>query len=122
MEALNTKDSTLISFENNTIIQNNKAGTCFPPMKHATKGGFPSLDFWKDEQVVLCDPLAPWDPVVGLSQAPLDPMSMMPCTLDCDDMVCPEVLLSTCNTHEYKIDDMIQSHDYIGDFLFNNGW
>ncbi|XP_076937118.1 putative WRKY transcription factor 70 [Bidens hawaiensis] len=120
VEDLHPNDnSTLISFGTNILMETNKVGTCFPSIKHTPKEGFPSLGSLKQEQVSSFDHHTPWDPILELSQFPLEPMSMITCAFDSDDMVSSEVFPSTCSTHGYEIDDMTECHDY-GDFLF--GW
>ncbi|KAI3805833.1 hypothetical protein L1987_21720 [Smallanthus sonchifolius] len=106
-------NSTLISFETNTLMENNKVGFCFSSMKHTPKEGFP-LGHIKHEQVSSSDHYTPWDPAAGLSQVLSEPMSMISSELDCEDMVSSGVFSTTCSTHGYEIDDI---NDF-GDFLF----
>ncbi|KAJ0699478.1 hypothetical protein HanRHA438_Chr10g0440691 [Helianthus annuus] len=108
-------NSFLISFEKNTTVKNNKMGTCFQSMKHTPKEVNPSLSYMKHEQVSFSDHDTPWDPIVGLSQVPSEPMSIISSVLDCENMVSPGVLSSTCSTHGYG--DMAKCHD-LDDFLF----
>ncbi|XP_076931983.1 putative WRKY transcription factor 70 [Bidens hawaiensis] len=113
-EALNPKDkSVLINFESNKLMTNNKVGTCFQPMKHTPKEGFPSFGPFK-QQVSSSDHHIPCSPLMGYSQDPSEPMSMMSSGLDCEDMVSSGVFSSTSSTHGY--DDLIEVHD-LDDFL-----
>ncbi|KAI3759957.1 hypothetical protein L1987_50344 [Smallanthus sonchifolius] len=121
VEAPDPKDnSILISFETKTLMENNKVGTCSESMKHTTNEGFPSLDPLKHEQISSFDHHVPWDPIVGLPQVPLEPMSMMSCVLDCEDMVLSRIISSTYSAHGFQIDDMNESHDY-GDLHLDCG-
>ncbi|KAK9067770.1 hypothetical protein SSX86_011881 [Deinandra increscens subsp. villosa] len=106
-------NSTLISFETNALIENNKVGTCFPSMKHTPKEDFPYLDRMKQEQVSSSDHYAPWVSMVGLSQIPPEPMSIMSSGIDREDVVSSEVLSSTYSTHGYEIDDINDFDDLI---------
>ncbi|KAF5785382.1 putative transcription factor WRKY family [Helianthus annuus] len=115
-EALEPMDNSfLISFEKNTTVKNSKMGTCFQPMKHTSKEVNPSLSYMKYEQVSFSDHDTPWDPIVGVSQVPSEPMSIISSVLDCENMVSPGVLSSTCSTHGYG--DIAKCHD-LDDFLF----
>ncbi|KAF5785383.1 hypothetical protein HanXRQr2_Chr10g0428031 [Helianthus annuus] len=105
-------NSFLISFEKNTTVKNNKMGTCFQSMKHTPKEVNPSLSYMKHEQVSFSDHDTQ---IVGLSQVPSEPMSIISSVLDCENMVSPGVLSSTCSTHGYG--DMAKCHD-LDDFLF----
>ncbi|KAI3759958.1 hypothetical protein L1987_50345 [Smallanthus sonchifolius] len=119
MEAPNHRDnSILISFKTNTLSENNKVSNCFPLTKHSPKEGFShSLGPLIYEQVSSSNHHTSWDPFVGSSQVPQEPMSIMSSGLDREDMVSSGIFSSTCSTHGYEIDDKTENHDY-DDFLF----
>ncbi|KAI3805829.1 hypothetical protein L1987_21716 [Smallanthus sonchifolius] len=119
MESPNPGDSSiLISFKTSTHFENDKVDTCFPLIKHTPKEGFSSLGHLKHEEVSSSNHHTPWDPIVGPSQVPQEPMSMMSYRLDHEGIVSPGVFSSTCSTHNYEINDMTENHDY-DDFLFS---
>ncbi|PWA58192.1 WRKY11 [Artemisia annua] len=118
LDSPNPRDnSILINFGTNTLTENTQAGPCFNSMITQTpKNGLPSKVL-KHDQDSSCDHYTARDPIVGLSQVPSDPMSMMSSELDHEDMMSSGVFSSTSSTNGYEIDDMLGSNDF-GDFPF----
>ncbi|KAD6120284.1 hypothetical protein R6Q59_026322 [Mikania micrantha] len=106
-------NSTLISFESHTLREDNKAGNCFSLMQCTPKEGFSTLGDVKHKQVSSYDHHAPWDVIVGLSQVPSEPMSMMSSGLDREEMVSSGEFSSKYSTHGYDIDEISGFDDFV---------
>nr|GEU81082.1 probable WRKY transcription factor 70 [Tanacetum cinerariifolium] len=117
LDCPNPRDnSILLNFGTNTITENALSGSCFGSINQTPKDGLPSI-VMKHEQNYSFDHYTKCEPIMGLSQVPSDPMSMMSSEIDHEDMISSGVFSSTCSTNGYEMDDMFGSNDF-GDFPF----